>query len=137
MNPIAALFSAISAAPGLSALLAQYRGAPAIFSGDVIPQDFDIEAKPCVIVGPIQSNTDADDFSAPNRFVTVAVRIYARSSASSAAIDEVARRVRVAIHRKILSDEGFGPVSGPVSASTSGPEIAGRRMEIRLFYSGE
>lgn len=136
MNPIADVFSALLAAPGLPAMLATYKTSTALFSGDVLPADFDVARKPCVIVGPIEDQADADDFSAGHRYVTVRVRVYALASPSVVAINQVAEAVRAALHRQTLQSGASGPVSGPVSASTSSPEIAGRQMSVRLFFGG-
>lgn len=144
MNVIASLYAALSADAVLAALLDAHSGAPAIFSGSLAPSGYKVGAalKPCVMIGPIADDFDEDDFTTQQRFVEVRIRLYCRASASDLALDDAARRVRALIHRKHLpppAGETFrprGPVSGPVAASTSGPEIAGRQLTARLFVKG-
>ena len=145
MDLIASLYDALAADATLTALLAEYGGSPsepAIFSGDVIPVDFDIGAdtKPALIVGPIVSQDDEDDFDGRQRVSVIDVRLYAKAAESASDIDAAAERARIVLHRQILPETGgeapFCRVSGPVSAPTSSPEIAGRRLSARLYVKG-
>lgn len=144
MNTIASLYSALAADSALVSLLDTHAGAPAIFSGSLPPAGYNVGAaiKPCLIIGPIADDFDADDFSSGQRFVDVRVRLYAKATPSDAAINAAAWRARAVLHRKFLpappgeTHRPRGPVSGPAASSTSGPEVAGRMMTVRLFVKG-
>lgn len=141
MNPIASIYSALTGDAGLLTLIDTHGAAPAIFSGSIPPAGYVVGAavKPCILIGPIADDFDADDFSTKQRFIDVRVRIYARAGASDAGINAVAWRVRNLLHRKMLPASGGvrprGPVTGPAASSTSAPEVAGRQMTVRLFVT--
>lgn len=142
MNVIASLYSALSTDSALAALIDVHAAAPAIFTGSLLPAGYQTGAKPHVRIGPVVDDEAADDCDTKQRYVSTRVRLYANASASDKDLDAAAERVRFLIHRKPLPaapGETYrprGPVSGPVPASTSGPEVAGRQMTVRLFVKG-
>lgn len=142
MNIIASLYAALSADATLATMLDEHGSAPALFSGTLMPIGYVIKAKPICIIGPIVDDEDADDFDTGQRVISVRVRLYCLASASDAELNAAAERARFLIHRKALpaapgeTHRPRGPVSGPIPAPTSSPEIAGRQMTVRLFVKG-
>ena len=140
-DPIASIFASLTASAALTALLDTREGAPAVFSGGVLPLDYDVSAVPCVIIGPIEDQRDADTFSGFARFADIRVRLFALAAESSLALDEAAETVRAVLHRQTLSASGgltpFSRViSGPRETATSGPEVTGRGLTVRLYIKG-
>lgn len=140
-DPIASIFAALTADSSLTALLDTRGGAPAVFSGGVLPLDYDVSAVPCVIIGPIEDQRDQDDFTDFARDIDVRVRVFALAGESALALDVAAEAVRAVLHRRNLPASGglipFSRViSGPRETATSGPEITGRGLTARLFVKG-
>lgn len=135
---IQAIYEHLAADSALCALLDTIEGgsppAPMIWTGDVLPDPYP-RAAPCVIVGPIIGDKNADDFSDTQSEVEVWIRLFAKSDLSSEAIDAASFALRDALHRQDV-DGAHCSCSWPVSAPTSGPEIAGRRVVARLFVKG-
>lgn len=140
MDVIASLYEALSADDELPELIAAHGSESAIFSGDLAP--IDPGSLPYVMLGPRVSDEPDDDFDGPrDRVIDIDVRLYALASQTSLAIDDAAERVRAILHRAQLPAPSGqeGPscrVSGPVTAPTSSPEIAGRRLTARLYVKG-
>jgi len=137
MDFIASLFSALNADSALAALLDEFEGEAAIFSGDALPVE-EFKAKPVVWIRPPHGADNVDTFSAVARSLELDVSFYAKATGSSAAIDAAAERARVVLHRQTLSGppELSCTVSGPFGAPTSDVSIAGRRLAVRLFVKG-
>lgn len=138
MDFTASLFSALAADAGLTALLAEYDGDPAIFSGDAIPEDFEISEDPFVWIRPPHGGTNVDDFSSNSRTIDLDVSLFAKASESGKKLDDAAEVARLALHRQILPGAAapFCTVTGPLSAPTSDLSIAGRRLATRLHVRG-
>ena len=137
-DPVASIFAALTADAALTAMLDEFGGRAAVFSGDVIPPEYQVSAVPCIVIGPIEDRRHADSLTDLASNFDVRIRLYAAALESSAGIDAAADATRAALHRKHLpASGGLAPVSravsGPGPASTSGPEIAGRQMTVRLF----
>jgi hypothetical protein len=123
----------------LVAMLADYRGQPALFV-DPVPDDWTIDlgvGKPTCIVAEPHVNESADTFSSRFRSASVNVRLYAPRSAASG-LTEAAETVRARLHN-------WGPGSlpggslvnataaGPQSAPTDDPSLDGRILTATLL----
>lgn len=133
MDYIAAIFDRLASDSTLATLLGAYGGAPAIFSGDVVPVSYEFGDLPAVVIGPTLSARDRDDFTNFAREARVSVRLFCAAGESSEAIDDAAERVRALLHR------WAGPpsctVNGPQAANTSGPAFAGRELVVSAFFT--
>jgi hypothetical protein len=142
MDIIASLYSALSADAALVALIEEFEGAPAIFSGSTPPIGHATKEAPNCRIGPIVDDEAEDDFSTRQRRIGVRIRFYALATASDAAIDEAATRARDLLHRARLPATGTDPqrprasVSGPVPCATSAPEITGRQLTVWALVKG-
>jgi hypothetical protein len=143
MDFISSLFSALSADAALTGLLAvDENDDPAIFSGDVAPDGFPKE-KPHIWIRPPHGGKNFDTMPAGGaaganfgRALDLDLSFYAMASESSEGIDAAAERARIVLHRATLDNGETCTVSGPFNAPTSGPEIAGRRLAVRLNVKG-
>lgn len=138
MNLIPALYARLAGDAALVALLDTHTGSPAIFSGDVLPADYDLSDKPCVIIGPVIGDANRDSLTEYASEVSIRLRLYAKATQSTVAIDDAASRVRELVHRFFFTVTGAtrpvsGPVSWPQSAPTSEIDAAGRMMTARLL----
>lgn len=141
MDPIQAIFSALIADAGLAALLDEFDGEPAIFSGDVVPQGYLPSAKPYVWIRPPHAESNFDTFTTFAHAPELDISFYALALESSSDLDEAARVAREILHRQLLpapsgEREPMCTVSGPFGAPTSDPSIAGRRLSARVFLRG-
>lgn len=141
MDPILAIFSALSADAGFTALIDTFDGSPAIFSGDALPAQFQTGALPFVWIRPPHSDANRDTFSTFARGVELDVCLYAQAGESSVAIDAAALEARSVLHRQYLpapsgQREPLCTVFGPFGAPTSEASIAGRRLSARLDLRG-
>lgn len=117
----------------LTAMLATYQGAPAIFTGDKIPEGADyprIISQGCIMDAPY------DNKEVMGREVMKDIRCYARSTSSMTEIEEIAERVRTLFHEADLTITGYSAtychVTGVIPAPTSGPHVVGRIVTIHV-----
>lgn len=134
MDYIAAIFTRLLSDATLASLVDSFGGSPAVFSGDVVPTDYEFDVKPAVIIGPTLAAPHRDTFTENARAPSVSVRLYGLAGESSKAIDDAAERVRALLHR------WKGPPSctvatGPQAANTSGPAVAGRELVVSAFFT--
>lgn len=138
IDPQAAVFSRLTGDATLTAALAVYGGAPAVFEDGMAPGDLVIAAAPVVIVTPPTHLANADAFDASFRTEQIFVRLYARPAGSSLTLQTAAERVRT-----LLQNWGpaaitggtliNGTVSGPSPAPTDDPSLDGRLILVNLF----
>ena len=115
----------------LTALLATYNGAPAIFTIDPVPKD---AALPYIISAGEATNDAFDTKVSSGRKITRDIRCYTEAADSAASVEAMAERVVELFHRHHLAVEGFRTIiaeaSGPISANE---ELAyGRVVSVRL-----
>lgn len=136
MNSTATIFARLA---GVSASLATYNGAPAIFS-ERAPDDFleATPAKPFLIIAVPTSDVAMETFTETGRLIMQDVRGYQRDIGSGAELDTVMRAVRDLFHNRPGELTVTGGkcdvcrVNGPVQSPTTDPSLIGRRVSIRL-----
>lgn len=137
MNSTAAIYARLTTASAITSALDTWNGLPAIFD-DRAPDDFVFSTKAAIVIAAPSADTDASTFSETIRDVTQDVRLYARDTGSTAAIDDLGRLIRDLFHLKaseIEVDDGscnLATATGPVAAPTTDPSLVGRRVQLRL-----
>ena len=105
----------------LTTMLSSYKGQPAIFSVDPVPEGAEL---PYIIVGPIVDNSPKDTKNSQGRTVRIDVRCYAEETGSSALIESIGERIRTLLHRVSLTISEFQWIGsdcfGPISADEVG-----------------
>jgi len=128
-----ALYDALLADAPTVALLAEYSGAAAVFTGDGVPGDAKL---PFLVIEGSVGESPLDDKTTRAREVIVAIEAHAERTGSSTAIETLARTVRTALHRKPFTISGgtmlVSDVSGPSSLG-SGPELVSRLLQLRML----
>lgn len=136
MNSTATIFARLA---GVSASLATYNGAPAIFS-EHAPDDF-LEAsptKPFLIIAVPSRDEPLETFTENGRLILQDVRGYQRDTGSGAQLDTLMRTVRDLFHNKPNELTVTGGkcdvcrVNGPMQSPTEDASLIGRRVTIRL-----
>jgi hypothetical protein len=129
MNLTAALYDHLSGDATLVALLAAYKGSPAIFTTDPAPGD---AAKPYVVSAGEITHLPFDTKTGQGREVMRDVRCYAEADGSAVVVEAIAERVRALLHRQALSVSGFrwllSSVTGPVVADER--DVYGRIVTV-------
>jgi len=136
MNSTATIFTRLAA---VSASLATWNGAPAIFS-ERAPDSFLEEkpTKPFLIIAAPSRDEALETFSETGRLIFQDVRGYQRDTGSSAELDTLMRSVRDLFHNKPEELTVTGGVcdvcrvAGPIQSPTSDESLIGRRVTIRL-----
>jgi len=112
-----AIYTRLANDATLIALLAEYNGAPAIFTTDPAPDD---AVMPYIVAA---GNVAAAPFDAKDclgQTVTRDVRCYAAANGSAAVVEAIAEKVRQLLHRQQLSITGYNwimsAVTGPIAA---------------------
>jgi hypothetical protein len=112
-----ALYNKLANDATLIALLAEYNGAPAIFTTDPAPDD---AVLPYIVAA---GNVAAAPFDAKDclgQTVTRDVRCYAAANGSAAAVETIAELVRALLHRQEFTIVGYNWImsaaTGPISA---------------------
>ena len=136
MNSTVTIFARLAS---VSASLATYDGAPAIFS-ERAPDDF-LEtppAKPFLIIAVPTSDVAMETFTETGRLILQDVRGYQRDTGSGADLDTLMRSVRDLFHNRPGELTVTGGkcdvcrVNGPMQSPTTDPSLIGRRVSIRL-----
>ncbi len=136
MNSTATIFARLA---GVSPSLANYNGAPAIFS-ERAPDDLLDAAptKPFLIIAVPTRDEPMETFTETGRLILQDVRGYQRDTGSGADLDTLMRAVRDLFHNRPgeLSVTGgkcdVCRVNGPMQSPTTDPSLIGRRVSIRL-----
>ena len=136
MNSTATIFDRLAA---VSASLATYNGAPAIFS-ESAPDDFldNPPEKPFLIIAVPTRDEPLETFTETGRLILQDVRGYQRDTGSGADLDTLMRTVRDLFHNRPGELTVTGGkcdvcrVNGPVQSPTSDEALIGRRVTIRL-----
>ncbi len=132
MNLTEAIYARLSGDASLVSLLASYRGAPAIFTPDPVPDDAEmpyIASPGDVTASPYDTKTSR------GRQVTRDVRCYEPAAGSVVVVEQIAERVRALLHRYRLEVDGFSVIvavaSGPTQADE--PDAYGRIVSVRYI----
>lgn len=132
----AAIYDRLAGDPELVAMLATYRGEPAVFTTDPAPGDATL---PFIVTAGHVVDTSFDTKTTLGREIWRDVRCYAEADGSAALIESIAERVRALLHRQPLTIEGFGvwlsECSGPIASDDT--EAYGRIVTVRLVMQME
>lgn len=138
IDPQADVFARLIGDATLTALLAEFSSAPAVFEDGKAPSEFEHGENAMVVVTPATNNANPDTFSASMREEIVTVRLYHKPDGSSLPLQQAAERVR-ALFKNWGSVAGTGgtiihaEVSGPFPAPTDDPSLDGRIVSITLL----
>ena len=137
MNSTKVIYQRLIGSTDLVAALDATDGSSAIFN-DRAPDDFVFSTKAAVIIAAPSADVDVSTFSETIRDVTQDVRLYARDTGSTVAIDDLGRLIRDLFHLKASQIEvedgscNIATATGPVAAPTTDPALIGRRVTLRL-----
>jgi hypothetical protein len=110
------IYDVLSGDATLSAMLATYRGNPAVFTTSVAPGD---AVLPYIVTAGSVADVPFDTKTTLGRTITRDVRCYAASSGSVVNVEAIAERVRALLHRQALVISGFAWLwslcSGPMA----------------------
>jgi hypothetical protein len=131
MDLTAALYDRLAGDATLTALLAVYRGEPAIFTVDPAPPD---GALPYIVTAGSVVDNAWDTKTTRGRQVWRDVRCYAPATGSAATVEAIAERVRALLHRHYLEVDDhvtyLAEVAGPIALGDN--EAYGRIITVRL-----
>ena len=132
MNLTEAIHARLTGDVTLTALLATYKGVPAVFTTDPAPEDASL---PFLVSAGQVSDVAFDTKTTRGRDVRRDVRCYAAASGSAVTIEAIAERVRTLLHRHQLAVSGMvtwiAEVSGPIVADE--PDVYGRILTARVL----
>jgi len=127
-----ALYERLAGDATLTALLASYNGAPAVFTIDPAPGD---AVLPYIVTAGEVSQAPFDTKTGQGRDLRRDVRCYAEADGSAVTVETIAERVRALLHRRPLSVAGFGvwiaDCQGPIVADEE--EAYGRIVTVRMI----
>lgn len=128
-----ALYDILAGDGTLAALLATYRGAPAIFTIDPAPGD---AVLPYIVAAGEVTQPPFDTKTTRGREIWRDVRCYAAVDGSATTVEAIAERVRELLHRQPLAAAGFtwiwSECSGPIAADEL--ESYGRIVTAKIVY---
>jgi len=118
--------------PTLNAMLAIYRGDPAVFTNDHVPTDATL---PFLVTAGEIGAAPFDTKTSTGRDVLRDIGCYAEDDGSPAVVEAIAERVRVLFHRHRLTVSGghtiIAAADPPIKAPTE-DGIVGRIVQVRL-----
>lgn len=120
----------------LTALLASYEGAPAVFTTDPAPDNADL---PYIVTAGEVSQAPFDTKTTRGRDLRRDIRCYTEANGDATTVEAMAERVRELFHREPFVIDGFGvwvaDCSGPIVADEA--EAYGRIVTVRLLMVEE
>lgn len=123
MNSLtAAINTKLSGDSTLTALLGTYRSSPAIFTGDLAPEDIDLTAAYIVIKPPFSDEPILDTKNSTGRRLIRDIVCWAphKDNYSIKDLETIGERVRTLLHRVVLTVSGYTNIisltSGPIQA---------------------
>lgn len=126
-----AIYDRLAGDPTLTAMLAEYDGAPAIFTIDPAPGN---AGTPHIVTAGEVSQAAWDTKTSRGREIIRDVRCYAAAVGSAATVEAIAERVRSLLHRQALSIDGYkwivSDCGGPIAADES--DYYGRIVSVTL-----
>lgn len=138
IDPQAVVFARLTGDATLTALLAEYASAPAVFEDGKVAPEYEHGEDPMAVVTPPTNVGNPDTYSANLRQENLMVRLYHKPEGSSLALHTAAERVR-ALFKNWGSAAITGgtviqaEVSGPFPAPTDDPSLDGRIVSITLL----
>lgn len=137
MNLTQALYTFLAEDADLTALLATYQDAPAIFTTDPAPGD---AALPYIVSAGEVTQVPMDTKTTRGRDLRRDVRCYAAATGSAVLVEQIAERVRALLHRQPIVIAGFNwlvsDITGPIVAdereTQSGRDTYGRVLTLSL-----
>lgn len=134
----AVVFGRLTADATLTAQLATYGDAPAVFEDGKVPADLVADDDPFVVVTPPTNDANDEDFSAARRVETIAMRLYHKPQGSSLSLQIAAERVRALFRNWGPASVTGGSVlhasvAGPSPAPTDDPSLDGRIVSVSLI----
>lgn len=134
----AAVFARLTGDATLTALLATYASAPAVFEDGSVAPEYEHGVLPMVVVGAPTHAGDSDTFDANMRAETIGLRLYHQPDGSSLPLVQAAERVRALFKNwgSVAIDGGTviqTEVAGPVPAPTDDPSLDGRIVQLSLL----
>jgi hypothetical protein len=112
-----AIYDKLSGDATLTALLAEYKGNPAIFTTDPAPGDATL---PYIVTAGEVTQIPFDTKTSLGREAIRDIRIYDEANGSAVVIEAIAERVRALLHRQALTISGYGWIlsdcAGPIAA---------------------
>lgn len=131
MNATQAFHAALAGDPDLIALLASYKGNPAVFTIDPVPGDADT---PYVVTVGEAVHLPWDTKTSRGREFIRDIRAYADEDGNNVPVEAIAERVRAIFHRRALVIGGYNwiisDVTGPIVAD--GPGFYGRVVSVTV-----
>lgn len=134
----AAVFARLTGDATLTALLATYASAPAVFEDGSVAPEFEHGVLPIVVVGAPTHAGDSDTFDAFMRTETIALRLYHQPEGASLPLVQAAERIRTLFKNwgsvaitggTVIQTE----VAGPIPAPTDDPSLDGRIVQLSLL----
>lgn len=131
MNLTDAFYEHLTGDAALTAMLATYDGAPAVFTTEPVPGAAQL---PYIVTAGEVVGTPFDTKTTRGRTAWRDVRCYTHASGSAAEVELMAERVRVLFHRQAISITDFewiwGECSGPIVADEQ--DAYGRIVTVKL-----
>jgi hypothetical protein len=131
MNLTDPFYERMAGDPTLVAMLATYKGAPAVFTTDPVPGD---ALLPYIVSAGEVVGTPFDTKTTRGRAVWRDVRCYDNANGTAVQVELMAERVRALFHRQAISITDFawiwGECSGPIVADEL--EAYGRVVTVKL-----
>jgi len=131
-----AIYDRLAGDATLTALLATYKGLPAIFTTDPAPGDTGL---PYIVTAGEVTQVPSDTKTTRGRSLMRDVRCYAKADGSAVVIETIAERVYVLLHRQALSIDGYQWVIsncvGPIVADEK--DFYGRIISLSLTAQKE
>ncbi len=132
----AAIYDKLAGDATLTAMLAIYKGLPAIFTTDPAPGDTGL---PYIVSAGEVTQAPADTKTTQGRSLIRDVRCYAKADGSAVVIESIAERVYELLHRKSLPINGYQWVisncGGPIVADEK--DFYGRIISVSLLAQKE
>jgi hypothetical protein len=128
----AAFYDRMAGDATLAGYLAEYRGAPAVFTAGTAPEDATL---PYIVTGGEVAVSPWDTKTTRGREIWRDLRVYADRDGSAVTVERIAERVRALFHRHRLTVGGFevnvAEVGGPIAIDEAG--AYGRLVTVRLI----
>lgn len=120
----------------LTGLIATYASAPAVFSGDFVPED----CEPAWAFIYVVSDQPTDSKNGEGRELNFDVSVWARKVDGPKHLNTIAERVRDLLHRTALTISGYehllSVASGPIQNEPD-EALIGRTVSVRILIDKE
>lgn len=99
-----AIYNRLISDTTLTAKLATYKGLPAVFTIEPIPEDAEL---PYIVISNPISDIPFDTKTTLGREMVIDVRCYTNDTGSKVAVEDIAERVRELFHRQRIDVNGY------------------------------